>query len=427
MRANWIFHLTLLAIVSGCATSGVQQPVPPLGAKQTSWTDKVTPPFKGSLRRRKSRLRWPSPSRRDKTPSHWDLLAVQPRRHSMFSMGQLSDQGGNVSHARSMYQKVLSLDPKKLDAALGLLVSKIVKATCKSHCSFISKPSRNIPKTLGRRTIWRCAMLGAGQMQNSLELLDKVVRMKPDKQLYRNNIAKVLIELNRYDTAVSHLSAVYEPAVANYNMAILLQERGRTPEALYFARAALAAKSSAHRSQHVAREFDRRFTCRRRRRDSCTYGVVANHRISTDSIGRIHGGKTSDCRQRRHYADALCSCGFRSRIVLLPVDRCSSNDSQAAGRSCSNRVGTRRLRADAVSSGPVAFRCSGNRRLRDALRLYHSFRPLSATLGNYTQSPVGKTAETVPRKRLAGKLLAIDGATPTSWADHQANGVFDLG
>ena len=37
---------------------------------------------------------------------------------------------------------------------------------------------------------------------------------------------------------------------------------------------------------------------------------------------------------------------------------------------------------------------------------------------------LGKTAKTVPRKRLAGKLLAMDRATRTNWADHQANGVY---
>ena len=240
MRANWIFHLTLLAIVSGCATSGVQQPVPPLGAKQTSWTDKMTPPLKALAPKKK-----PTPVAKSLSPGQDPIslgFASGPATPALYvSMGQLSDQGGNVSHARSMYQKALSLDPKNLDAALGLARLEDREGNLQVALQLYQQAVKEHPEDARALNDLALCHARCGQMQNSLELLDKVVRMKPDKQLYRNNIAKVLIELNHYDTAVSHLSAVYEPAVANYNMAILLQERGRTPEALYFARAALAA------------------------------------------------------------------------------------------------------------------------------------------------------------------------------------------
>jgi tetratricopeptide (TPR) repeat protein len=66
--------------------------------------------------------------------------------------------------------------------------------------------------------------------------------LRPDKALYRNNIAKVLIEQNQFEAAIAHLGAVNEPAVANYNMAALLEERGRSDEAVSYLQRALAMK-----------------------------------------------------------------------------------------------------------------------------------------------------------------------------------------
>ncbi|MCH8840514.1 MAG: nitroreductase family protein [Planctomycetes bacterium] len=51
-------------------------------------------------------------------------------------------------------------------------------------------------------------------------------------------IAKLLTEMNRMGEAIAHLSAVHPPAIAQYNMGVLLEQRGRTAEAIHFLTAA---------------------------------------------------------------------------------------------------------------------------------------------------------------------------------------------
>jgi tetratricopeptide (TPR) repeat protein len=78
----------------------------------------------------------------------------------------------------------------------------------------------------------------SGQLLASLQLMERAVQLQPDKALYRNNIAKLLTEMDRVDEAIAHLSAVHPPAIAQYNMGVLLEQRGRTAEAIHFLTAA---------------------------------------------------------------------------------------------------------------------------------------------------------------------------------------------
>ena len=238
MRTNWIFHLALLAAVTGC-TSLAPKKVE-LQTSQTSWTDKVTAPFKALAPKKK-------PTIADAGKTELDPISIGfgsgPATPALYvSMAQMSDQGGNVDHARAMYQKALSLDAKNLDAQLGLARLEDREGNLQVALQVYHQAVKDHPQDASALNDLALCHARCGEMPKSLQLLDQAVRMKPDKQLYRNNIAKVLIELNQTETAVAHLCAVYEPAVANYNMAVLLQERGRTPEAVHYTEAALAAK-----------------------------------------------------------------------------------------------------------------------------------------------------------------------------------------
>ena len=156
------------------------------------------------------------------------------------SMAQMSDQGNNVPHARSLYQKALSMDSKNLDALLGLARLEDREGNLQVALQHYQQAVNYHPQDARAYNDLGLCHARSGQMQSSLQCLDQAVRLRPDKSLYRNNIAKVLIEQNNFNAAMAHLSAVNEPAVANYNMAALLQERGRSDEAVPFLQQALA-------------------------------------------------------------------------------------------------------------------------------------------------------------------------------------------
>jgi hypothetical protein len=50
--------------------------------------------------------------------------------------------------------------------------------------------------------------------------------------LYRNNLATVLVDIKQYNEAYEQLAAVHPPAIANYNLGILVNRKGDKAEAL---------------------------------------------------------------------------------------------------------------------------------------------------------------------------------------------------
>ncbi len=232
--------VALLAAVTGCAIPGFSESkntTAPSVANQTSWTDKVTAPFKSLAPKKKPELADIS-----KTDPISLGFASGPTTPALYvSMAQISDQGGNTAHARAMYEKALSLDAKNLDAMLGLARMEDREGNLPEALKVYQQAVSLHPQDARAYNDLGLCQARCGELQKSYQSLDQAVRINPQKQLYRNNIAKVLIEMNQVNQAVTHMSAVCKPDVANYNMAVLLAERGRTPEAVSFLQKALAA------------------------------------------------------------------------------------------------------------------------------------------------------------------------------------------
>jgi len=164
-----------------------------------------------------------------------------PTAQLYLSMAQLSDRGGNTDHARSMYQKALAMEPDNLDALLGWARLEDRQGHLNEARKIYQQAVAKHPRNAAALNDLALCYARQGQLRESLRALEQATQLRPDKPLYRNNIAKVLTELNRLDQAVAHLYAVYPPAVAQYNMGVLLQQRGRSSEAVRFLTAATRA------------------------------------------------------------------------------------------------------------------------------------------------------------------------------------------
>lgn len=241
VRTLCLLHLILLAVLTGCTVpgfAGSKKTAPQPVANQTSWTDKVTAPFK-SLAPKKKPAAVADVSKTDPISLGFASGPTTPALY--VSMAQMSDQGGNSAHARAMYQKALSLDPKNLDALLGLARLEDREGNLPAALQVYQQAVNLHPQDARALNDLALCHARCGELQKSYQLLDQAVRINPEKQLYRNNIAKVLIELNQVDQAVGHMTAVCQPDVANYNMAVMLTQRGRKAEAVSFLQIALAA------------------------------------------------------------------------------------------------------------------------------------------------------------------------------------------
>jgi tetratricopeptide (TPR) repeat protein len=150
------------------------------------------------------------------------------------SMAQMSDRGGNVDHARSMYQRALSIDARNREAMLGLARLEDREGNLDQAIHIYRQAMALNPQDAKVFNDLALCHARKNELSLSASALETAIRLNPQKQLYRNNIAKVLVEMNYIDPALSHLSAVHSPAVAQYNLGVLLHQRGRSNEAARF-------------------------------------------------------------------------------------------------------------------------------------------------------------------------------------------------
>lgn len=121
--------------------------------------------------------------------------------------GRLEDRQGRLADAEKLYQQAVASNPGHAGALNDL-------ALCYARQNKLSE---------------------------SAQVLEQAIALRGDKPLYRNNIAKVLIELGEVERAKGHLVAAHGPAAGNFNLGQLLAASGKTRQAAIALEQAIAS------------------------------------------------------------------------------------------------------------------------------------------------------------------------------------------
>ncbi len=261
MRKHWILSGLLLGCTSfvGCAGSGMlgggaltaggsQTPAEQLaalqnGGQQVGWTQKVTNVFKGKSSNQPAGA-MASKRRTELDPISLGFASGPPNAALYLSMAKMSDQGGNTPHARSMYHRALTIDSQNLEGMLALARLEDREGQLDAAMHYYRQAVQMHPKSAKALNDLSLCFARRGQLTEAVAPLEQAIRLEPTKALYRNNIAKVLIELNQVQGALQHQSAVQTASVAQYNIGVLLHQRGRDAEAVQYLAGATQADPS---------------------------------------------------------------------------------------------------------------------------------------------------------------------------------------
>jgi Flp pilus assembly protein TadD len=109
----------------------------------------------------------------------------------LLSYAHLQDHQNKLAEATALYQRAVKANPKEASAFndMGLCYAR------------------------------------RGMATEALGAMGKATQLQPEKALYRNNLASVLVDQHRVDDALVQLRAVNNESVANYNLGILLEQR----------------------------------------------------------------------------------------------------------------------------------------------------------------------------------------------------------
>lgn len=154
---------------------------------------------------------------------------------------RLYEKQNNVVAAEEQYSRALKTSPTDLAAMVGYAHLLDRQGKLDEATNYYQHAVQHHPQDASAHNDLGLCYARRGMLNESIVELAKAVELQPQKQLYRNNIATVFVELGQPQHALEHLLVGNQPAVAHYNLACLLQQRGQSQA---------AASHFAHAAQH---------------------------------------------------------------------------------------------------------------------------------------------------------------------------------
>ena len=164
---------------------------------------------------------------------------------------RMAEKNGRVDQAMKQYQNALKIDSGNRNAMIGLARLQHRKGEMQASIRLYREAlniHRNDPVILN--DLGLCYARN-GQLDQAISVLRTATRAAPDREMYRNNLATALVEANRAGEAVAHLTQMYGPAIANYNVGYLLNRSGRQNEAAQFLARALEIDPTMQQARTV--------------------------------------------------------------------------------------------------------------------------------------------------------------------------------
>lgn len=204
-------------------------PLKTLGAtpQEPSFTDTITSTLKKGLDGLTAPLRsTPGPPNSVHDPTSLQSGA-KPSVRLHVEVGRLAEQTGKFDEAERHYRRALELNPDDLHALLSYARLNDRRHKLDEAFRLYQRAARAHPKAAPTFNYLGLHYDRRGMSRQAAAALTRAVQLNPTEQLYRNNLAHVLVELDRLPEAFRHLKAVHGEAIAYYNLGYLLNKLGR--------------------------------------------------------------------------------------------------------------------------------------------------------------------------------------------------------
>lgn len=143
------------------------------------------------------------------------------------------EKNADYNGAAGQYQKALQTDPNHLPALLGYAQLEDSQRHYNEADHWYQEALKRHPKDAAVYNDRGLSLQRRGKLDDAAKFIARAIELQPDKALYRNNMATVLVAMQRHDEALSQLTAVHGPAGGHYNLAILLHRKGADQEAQF--------------------------------------------------------------------------------------------------------------------------------------------------------------------------------------------------
>jgi len=153
---------------------------------------------------------------------------------------RLLENNSKFDEAEAKYQDALRVAPNDLNALVGLARLHDRQGQPQKAIEVYQRAAQAHPSEALVFNDMGLCYRRQRQLDKSLLAFRKSVSLAAENGKYRNNLAAALVDAGRADEAYEQLAAINSPAVAHYNLAFLLQQKGQRSETIKHLREAIS-------------------------------------------------------------------------------------------------------------------------------------------------------------------------------------------
>src|SRR5262245_13556397 len=191
----------------------------------------------------------------EEDPTRLDKFPKKIGAEVYVGAARLLENQGKYTEAEEKYHEALRAAPNDVNALVGLArlydrQGQGQKAIDTYHKASQANPSSGLVFNDAGICFRR-----QRQLDKAIIAFRKAAELAPDNAKYRNNLAAALVDAGRYQEAFNEFAATNAAAVAHYNLAYLLQQKGERTQAEQHLREALAIDPGLTPAREMLAQF----------------------------------------------------------------------------------------------------------------------------------------------------------------------------
>lgn len=176
--------------------------------------------------------------------THIEDDAREPKHpeHVHVAYARWQEQQKQLPQARESYQKALDLDPKSIDALLGLSRLEQLAGRNDDAEKYLQKAQKLRPKEPLVHAAWAEYYASNQQWGPAVKKYRDAIELAPDEPLFKHQLAVILGKSGDWEGAYSTFATIVTAGEAHYNVGYLLHQQGQLVEAERHLRLAVETK-----------------------------------------------------------------------------------------------------------------------------------------------------------------------------------------
>jgi Tfp pilus assembly protein PilF len=147
------------------------------------------------------------------------------------AVARLYEESGRFAEAEAQYKRALQEAPKDLRPLLGYARLKDRLGEAQEALRLYQQAVQANPREPAASNDLAMHFARHNMLREAIGTEERAIQLRPAEPRYRNNMAMFLVDAGRPQEAYFHLHAVYDEALAHYNLGYLLKRAGQAQAA----------------------------------------------------------------------------------------------------------------------------------------------------------------------------------------------------